>query len=306
MRAAEGDRIDALAGRGREAVAGRAQHLRRHADNARGRHITEGGRESRRLGRGAHDVEEADRTRGGGGGTEGLEPVLGDARRQPVDRGDRAPDLAAEQGAEHGVEGLARLEGRREGRGLEHHARAAVLGEVKPGLGRPAGDRRRDVEEVAVAVAARAEHGIDEGDGVALAPGDLLAEPGAMAGLIGGTGPGRLAAESLIGAHHAQRHRVALRLGMHALGVDEVEGTDVERRRDGDLAPARHQLLRELGAAVAVIEAAVDVGRGDRDEPGRPQDARGLGHDAQRHRARGCRRLARRPRPLLRGQSQRQ
>src|SRR5690606_39710258 len=52
----------------------------------------------------------------------------------------------------------------------------AVLRPVQAAIGRAAGDGAGDVEEVAIAVRAGAEHRVAEGDSVALSPGDVRSE----------------------------------------------------------------------------------------------------------------------------------
>ena len=47
-----------------------------------------------------------------------------------------------------------------------------------------AGDGAGDVEKIAIAVGARAQHRVAEGDGVGLAPGDIRARRGPVSGLV--------------------------------------------------------------------------------------------------------------------------
>ena len=56
---------------------------------------------------------------------------------------------------------------------------------VQPERRHAAGDRGADVDEVAVALGARAEHAVGEDDGVRLRPGDLLAEGRALVSWYG-------------------------------------------------------------------------------------------------------------------------
>ncbi len=111
---------------------------------------------------------------------------------------------------------------------------------------RPAGDRRADVEKVAVAVGPGAEDRVAESDGVAFTPGDVLAEARGVTGLIGRAGPSLLAAELDVGLHHPARHG-GLRTGQfYPSGVQEIECADVEGRRHADPATALDQALDEV------------------------------------------------------------
>ena len=70
-----------------------------------------------------------------------------------------------------------------------------------------AGDRRADVDEVAVAIGPGPEHRVREHDGVGLGPGDVLAEPGPRAELVGRAGPGRPAAHRHVHVHQRRARR---------------------------------------------------------------------------------------------------
>jgi hypothetical protein len=72
-------------------------------------------------------------------------------------------------------------------------------------------------------------------------------------------------------------------IGLHRAGMQQVEAADIEGGGDGVLGAAGDQPLGEMHAAVAVIEGAVDMGRGDGDQPRRTQQAPHLGEDAQGH-----------------------
>jgi len=45
--------------------------------------------------------------------------------------------------------------------------------------------------------------------------------------------------------------------------MEKVKRTDIQRGRDGNLATSGHQFFCELDASVSVIEATIDVRRGD-------------------------------------------
>ena len=84
------------------------------------------------------------------------------------------------------------------------------------------------------------------------------------------------------------RRAIAARSGvqLHAAGMQQIERADIERRRHRDRAAALDQPLGEQRAGIAVIEAAVDMRRGDRHQPRGAQQPRGVGDDAHRHGAR--------------------
>ena len=150
-------------------------------------------------------------------------------------------------------------------------------------IGRAAGDGAADIEEVAIAVGACAQHRIAEGNGVALAPGHVLAQLRAMAGVIGRTGPGRPAAHGLIGLHQPGRHVAAMGIVFDDAGIMHIQPADIERSGDGNLGAARHQPLGEMHAAIAVIQRAIDMGGGDRDHPRGPQHPPHLAGNAHGH-----------------------
>jgi len=65
-----------------------------------------------------------------------------------------------------------------------------------------------------------------------------LCERRPVPGLIGRAGPGRPAAQRLVGAHQPLRHPAAVRIGTDAAGMQQIERTDIEGRRHGDRAAA--------------------------------------------------------------------
>jgi hypothetical protein len=132
--------------------------------------------EGRRLRGGADHVDEGDPARGGGGGADRLEPVLAHPACQAIHHRNQAAALRADDDAEQRIEGVLAEQPVRQATQVEHHLAAASLGEVQAGVGHAAGDGRADVDEVAVAAAAGAKHGVDEHDRVRLGPGDVLAE----------------------------------------------------------------------------------------------------------------------------------
>ena len=228
-------------------------------------------------------MEQPDRTGRSRAGAKRLEPVLGRIRRQPVEHRHRACHLGAQPSAKDRIEGVLGLETRAQVGGLDDHRGKTIRSHVKAVVGRPPGERRRDVEEVAVAVGARAKHRVTKRHGVAFAPGHVLAPARAVAHLIGGAGPCGGAAQGLVSDHHAPRHPSGVGVGVDPFGMDQVKRADVEGRRHGDAAIQRDQAFDKMDARIAVVEAAVDVGRRHRDQAFGAQDARRLGDDAHRH-----------------------
>src|SRR5690606_23717464 len=103
----------------------------------------------------------------GGGCAEGFELVFGGLGRQPFNDGDAGAAAGADEVAEDGVEDVfVQQVVRKVGEAVEDLA-AAVFWQVQAGGGGAAGERGADVDEVAVAVGARAEDGVGEDDGVA-------------------------------------------------------------------------------------------------------------------------------------------
>ncbi len=241
-----------------------------------------------RLRRHADGVEEADRAGGGRGGAQRLQAILVGAFRHAQHRRHRRARLGAERRAQHGIEGIevAKLLG--ESARVEHQPRAAVLVQMQPVAGRAAGDGAAEIEEVAEAVAARAQHRVHEGDRVRLTPGDMGAEARAVAGLIRRAGPGRPRADRLRGHHQAARHGGGRGIELDPAGMQEIEGADVEGGGHRHLGAELHHPLGEMHAAVAVIEAAVEMRALHRHQGSRAHQPRGLRHDAHRHRRGGA------------------
>ena len=245
MRRADRDGIDALAcfgPRRRQPIARRMKH------RAGEPYRLVSGRELRILRRDAHDMKSSDRASRGRRRAHRLQPVFVDLVRQSGEGDDTAAGRFTEPRAQHRPERVLVDQSRIECRGIDLERGAAIFGEMQAALRRAARQRGADVEEIAVTLAARAEHGIAEGDGVAFAPGDMLAERRPMARLIGRAGPGRPAAELEVGVHHAPRHRRTRRLEPHAAGMKEIERADIERGRHGDGAAAFDQPLGEQRA----------------------------------------------------------
>ena len=145
---------------------------------------------------------------------------------------------------------------------VEDDLAAPVLRHMQPDVGHAAGERGGKVGEVAVAVGARADHRIGEGDGVRFAPRDLLAQVRAEQRLVGRAGEGRDAADLLVKLHQP---RPVARCGPSAaeqLRMDQVHGADVERGRHGDAAAEARDVLDEIEVRLAVQDDAVDMSAG--------------------------------------------
>src|SRR5271168_4056261 len=97
-------------------------------------------------------------------------------------------------------------------------------------FGRSAGDSAAQVDEITIALRARADHRIGEDDRVRFAPGDLRAKARAMRGLVGRAGEGWQAAEPEMGLHQALAVGAEVGGAAEQFGMDEIDGTDVERR----------------------------------------------------------------------------
>ena len=155
------------------------------------------------------------------------------------------PRAAAEHDAEHREERVVVAEcgrARRRPRRRTRVARRASV-QVQARVGDAAGDRGRDVEEVAVPIRPRAEDAVAERDRVRLAPRHLLAERRPRIGqLIRRAGEGRPRAERAVAAPSAagRARPVAGRPGTSS-GWSRSSAADVERRRDARPAHRRRR-----------------------------------------------------------------
>ena len=145
------------------------------------------------------------------------------------------------------------------------------------------GDGGADVEQIRIALGARADYRVGEDDGVRFAPRDLLSEFRRHVGLIGRAGPGGDAAHAVIGDH------LALGFGGPILGhgpfapVALIESADVERRGDGNFGAEFGETLGEFEAGFAHIYGAVDVGLRNIEERGRALDFAHADDDSHGH-----------------------
>ena len=174
-------------------------------------------------------MKHRDRARRCGDGAEGLQVVLASS---PASR--RWPGSARHSGARstcrppHRQPRIVPL--RRAARDLDQDPGATVLREVQAERA-PAGEGAAEVDEVAVAVRPRADHGIREHDGVRIPPRRSARRNAAGRWSGTGAGEGRDAAEFLVRLHQTATGCPHLRATPEELGMDQVDGADVERRR---------------------------------------------------------------------------
>ena len=126
-----------------------------------------------------------------------------------------------------------------------------------------AGDGGADVDEVAVA-AVRPEDAVGENDGVRFGPGNLITERWPFHQLAG-AGPGGTAPQIEVGVHEPATLLSETGSPPKALGVEQVERGDVERGGHGHFRTRLDQ--PEVEARLSVVEASVDVGSRDVEQP---------------------------------------
>ncbi len=220
----------------------------------------EGGGERRRFRRHTHSVEQGHAAGRGRRRPQRLELILGRLRQQPGDDRYLRPRSRPQPVTEHGEQHVFAQQSLRDAGEAKEQLATPVFGPVQAHIGRAAGDGTTNVDEVAIAIGARAQDGVGEDDGVALGPSDLRAQRRAVQRLIGGAGECRPAAHRLIRLHHARRPAADLLRAAKDLRVQQVHRADVKRRRHDHLRPPGGQPLGELQPGVAMVEAAIDVG----------------------------------------------
>ncbi len=209
-------------------------------------------------------MEHRHRSRRRGRSPKRLQPILRLSLGQALDDRDRRSGPPAEHDPQEREDHVAAAQPwRNVVCQAQDDSRAALIGPVQPGIRDAPDDGRGDVDEVAVSVRPRPEHRVAEGDGIRLAPGDLLPERGAHLRLIGRTGPRRN------GAHTLVRHHLSVRLPC-PIGGDSplapvmfVESTDVERSRYRNLCAEVCQPFSKLQPGLSDINRAVDVRAAD-------------------------------------------
>jgi hypothetical protein len=175
------------------------------------------------LGGDADGVEHADRARGGRRAAERLEPVFRGVGWESLDHRDQIAGFGADQIAEHRRENVVVEEFVAQTHQPEQHLAPSVLVQMETRSGGATGDRRTDVDEVAVTVGAGAEHGVGEDDRVRLGPCDVLAEVGPRLELIRRTGPCRLAAHRFVERHQLPGCDSFVIGTLVEIGVEQVE-----------------------------------------------------------------------------------
>ncbi len=231
--------------------------------------------EGRRLGRDPYDVKEGHRARRGSSRPQCFELIFARLHLKTRDHRDTILGDLTHQMTEHRVKRIVSLNRERHVYQTYQYLACSVLGQVQPDGRHPAGDGTANVQQIGITLGARAQHRIGEGDGVGLAPGDLLAEAGPHLGLIGGTRPGRNTAHALIGNHLPVG--VARPVGGNGpfVPVVLVQATDVQCGRHDDASAQTGQTLGKFQASLTDVDGAVDVGRRDVHQLGR---AINLGH----------------------------
>ena len=147
---------------------------------------------------------------------------------------------------------------------------AAILLQVQPHRRDARRDRRADVHEVGVALRAGPEHRVRKRDRVRLPPGDLVAEPRAQRGLVGGAGPGRDATHGLVGDHLAVGLIGVLGRHRPLAPAVLVDAADVHRRGHRHARSHIDESLGELECGLTLVQRAVDVGLADVEHPAGP------------------------------------
>ena len=226
------------------------------------------------FGRDADGVEHGHATAGRGRRAEGLAVVLGGRRQQAVDHRHPRPGHGADHVPDQREHDVLGQHCTGQAADVEQDAPAAGLVSVQAGVGHPAGQRGADVDEVAVALGPGTQHRVGEDDRVGLRPRDLFTELGAVVELVRGTRPRRSAAHRDVGVHECGGRRTLLPCQPDPVGVAQVERTDVQRRRHAHLPTRIGEGLREVQAGASVVEAAVDVGARDGQQPLGPDHPR--------------------------------
>ena len=129
-----------------------------------------------------------------------------------------------------------------------------------------AGDGGADVDEVAVAAGARPRGRCWRKRWRSIRPRQLITERWTLHQLVGGAGPGGAAPQIEVGVHEPATLLSELADLPKALGVEQVERGDVERGGHGHFRTRLDQ-PSEVEACLSVVEASVDVGSRDVEQP---------------------------------------
>ena len=231
-------------------------------------------------------MHESDVARGGRSGTERAEPIRSDRIGVDESHHDRdaprreLPDEMSDQcclevvGA-RGADGVGDVDDERG---------PTALITMQSHVGHSTADRRGQIGEVAVALGARAEHGVREHDRVRLAPRDMLPESGSSGEQVGRARPRGPRAHLGVRIHQRLRRAPERDITAEVLWSSEVERGHVERRRHPDACALLSEPFGEVEPGPTVVEAPVDVGPGNRDQAARTCSACEPGEDAHRSR----------------------
>ena len=161
--------------------------------------------------------------------------------------------------AEDGEELVVLLQRGRDAGEAQQHLAGALSGEMEADCRHAPRDRAADVEQIRIALGARADHRVGKRDCVRFAPRDLLAERRPHVGLVRRAGPHRHRAHLLVGEHLPCRLRGPVGRDGPVLPAALVHAADVEARRHRDARAKRGEPLREIERRVTQIDRAVDV-----------------------------------------------
>src|ERR1700689_2933117 len=220
------------------------------------------------FGRAARDMKQRHRARRSGGGAQCLQVILANAGGQADDRRNEPPKTAPDRRADRNRKPLG-IPIFRNGEDLDQRPRGAIFGQVQAVCGGAAGHGAAEVDEIAIAIGARADHRIGEGDRVRFSPGDLRAEARTPGGLIRRAGKGGRAAELDMRPHESGAVLRMLLCSAKELGMNQVDRADVEGCRHANPAAEFDHPFGEVEARAPMVKTAVDMRSLDVDEGAR-------------------------------------
>ena len=153
-------------------------------------------------------------------------------------------------------------------------------------MGDTAGDRCADVDQVPVPVGAQADHAVAEHDRIGLRPRHVGARGRAAGQLVGRAREGGLASHFDIAVHELPR-RLAVAGGPgEQVRAAAVQPANVQGGRHADPAATGQEGASKVEAGRPMVETAVHVRGGDRDQPPCALDPCGRQNHAHRQRRR--------------------
>ena len=193
------------------------------------RHAGRGRLQGGCLRRDAHGVEHGQRPGRCRCGAQRLGVILGGdrCRRQADDRRDHRAGGAPHHRADGGVGDRIGEQAIGDPFEAEDRARGPPFIQVQAGRRRASGDGAADVDEVAVAVGAGAQHRVREHDRVRLGPGDVFTEGRSRGELVGRARPRGAAAHRHVGLHQG----AGVRAGGRRPGARARGGAGRAKRR---------------------------------------------------------------------------